>query len=519
MAETGKQRAARIPLDYFKKPDFYAKWKNRLGLGALAITIVWLSAGLLQRGQGEMRFSRGPVAQVHAIWDAQCTACHTPFEAISEHNWIATVFGTSGTGSEGCKACHAGPPHHKSAKQEPSCAACHREHQGRDASLVRLPDQDCTRCHADLRRHTNVEKLEIDGHVTAFSEGTHPKFRSLEKKPSRGLKFSHKTHMLPGMAASFTVGKLGDADKKRYAPGLKDSDPVRLDCQSCHRLDSADFLVKSERKGESSILGLKHKEISAPFRPRGGVGDYMVPITYENQCKACHPVTLSLANAPDAFKLKDKTVPIPHGLQPAEVKQFVWGVLAQYGVQKLIKDWQPPLDRPLPGKSFSEAEKKARERIDAIVRDQVEAFLYRDAVSQADKLHLLGAHTCGRCHELTGERDAKTIVPTQVPNVWFKHAKFSHAKHRGLDCRACHGEAEKSHTEGNVLIPNIDNCLNCHGTHVSGGARSDCTECHTYHHRGEAKASGIGLGASARDPVERFKDLQEFIKATPNKKK
>ena len=35
------------------------------------------------------------------------------------------------------------------------CGGCHRDHQGRDFSLVHLADADCTSCHRDLKTHMN----------------------------------------------------------------------------------------------------------------------------------------------------------------------------------------------------------------------------------------------------------------------------------------------------------------------------------------------------------------------------
>src|SRR5690242_17829333 len=96
--ETGKQRATRIPLDYYKKPNLLERWKTGLALAALVVTCGWLAAGLLGSDQGRVRYSRGPVASVHAAWEDNCTACHAPFAHISGNFW------TSGEeASENCK--------------------------------------------------------------------------------------------------------------------------------------------------------------------------------------------------------------------------------------------------------------------------------------------------------------------------------------------------------------------------------------------------------------------------------
>ena len=43
MAETGKKRAVRIPLDYYKKPDLLASWRLVLSAAALLVAAGWAS--------------------------------------------------------------------------------------------------------------------------------------------------------------------------------------------------------------------------------------------------------------------------------------------------------------------------------------------------------------------------------------------------------------------------------------------------------------------------------------------
>src|SRR4051794_32219818 len=81
--ETGKQRAGRIPLDYFRTPDRLGKWKRWLGVLALLAAVAWPASAFLRGDRAELDYSRGPVAAVHATWDANCNACHVPFQAIS----------------------------------------------------------------------------------------------------------------------------------------------------------------------------------------------------------------------------------------------------------------------------------------------------------------------------------------------------------------------------------------------------------------------------------------------------
>src|SRR3954451_16887790 len=91
--ETGRQRATRIPLDYFKRPDALTRWKGWLSLLALLVAGGWAVSGLVRSDQGRLSYSRGPVAAVHAAWDSDCAACHVDFSPMSRQNFLVTTFG------------------------------------------------------------------------------------------------------------------------------------------------------------------------------------------------------------------------------------------------------------------------------------------------------------------------------------------------------------------------------------------------------------------------------------------
>ena len=87
---TGKQRAVRIPLDYYKHRDPLTRWKLALALLAPALALGWWFGGdAWSRGQAGLRASHGPVAAVHATWEQQCEACHVPFAPIGPETWPA----------------------------------------------------------------------------------------------------------------------------------------------------------------------------------------------------------------------------------------------------------------------------------------------------------------------------------------------------------------------------------------------------------------------------------------------
>src|SRR5713101_6038685 len=86
--ETGKQRAARIPLDYYKRPDNLQRIKRWLTGIAFVPALIWLVAGVVWQSRGQSLYSRGPVAAVHGAWEDNCSACHTPFQPLSSENFL-----------------------------------------------------------------------------------------------------------------------------------------------------------------------------------------------------------------------------------------------------------------------------------------------------------------------------------------------------------------------------------------------------------------------------------------------
>src|SRR5207248_6162761 len=97
------------------------------------------------------------------------------------------------------------------------------------------------------------------------------------------LKFSHYTHMRPGQGAKWTFDKIPEKGgmRKRYLEfqqtfdkDVKETSLVKLDCASCHQLDATE---------------------SSDWAVGRSAGDYILPVIYDQHCKACHPLTFSSA--------------------------------------------------------------------------------------------------------------------------------------------------------------------------------------------------------------------------------
>src|SRR5262245_15570544 len=117
--ETGKQRAFRIPLDYYKKPDPVFRRKLVLtGIISIAV-LVWLGTLMVPAKNSPLnnnRFSHGTVCTHHQPFVHDCAACHVDFAVFGARNEEG-VF----KGDQKCMECHlnaGGAVHHDT--QSPS---------------------------------------------------------------------------------------------------------------------------------------------------------------------------------------------------------------------------------------------------------------------------------------------------------------------------------------------------------------------------------------------------------------
>jgi Doubled CXXCH motif (Paired_CXXCH_1) len=525
--ETGKERQARIQQDYFGR-DRMVRWRSWTALAAMLGALgwwlmapVWISdhGPSVTFFQRERLASPGPLAQAHAAWDATCTACHVPFEPIKSSEWsqlgaIAHPHSARG-GDTNCQRCHMGPSHHQTqiAVEVPACAECHRDHRGRDARLARSDDETCTRCHANLTAHRQKDS-GIAPAVVRFDQDrrNHPEFAVIANQKRAGggdpgkLKFNHSLHLASGLSLRkegksfplFTYAQLLEPDRLKFgwnASQQLDS-PVQLDCAACHQLDR-----------EASRTGSRGSSPSGA--PPRSAGKYMLPITYENHCRACHPLN---------FEPQSRSYEVRHGRTPSEVLAEV----RQFYAAQVVND-NPDLlrrvlpRRPMPGKDF-EGDVDVR-RVRQAVDDKILVALR--------VLFGSGRKGCIECHEMSPipfqlsspeQLDDAKITPVMVPEVWLQHALFDHSAHRALQCLQCHPQASSSASRSDILLPGIENCLRCHGPAevrggvARGGAGSNCTECHRYHN-GDRTLEG--KGSSARGVIDR-QTIEHFLNGKAN---
>jgi hypothetical protein len=487
-----KKRVLRIPLDYYKAWDALQLWKAALAGAALLLASSVAGWGILRP---DIHYSPGRVSAAHAMWENQCEVCHLPYTPTGDGGARLTGLDPRAADRQ-CQTCHLGPTH--ASNQHPEevahCGACHQEHRGRDALLAQVRDERCLNCHADLASHrldvaqaTRPATIDSGFHnVTSLSD--HPAFRDAARDPGK-LKFSHRRHLTQGLSMGpndqtkqVKARDLPKASRDRYSPGANDDDLVLLNCDSCHRLEPADF-------GVERLASLP----AAALPPRSS-GAYFQPIIYENQCVACHP--LNFEPGVDAYR-PDPAKLVTHRLSPQQIDDFLSNHYARAVLENRPSFRAPSSANSLVGAApfFTPSE---REALEVNVRS-------------ADNL-LSGR--CKVCHDLAdapglaGTVSKTPVAAPGVPTIWLKYARFDHMAHRAVACRTCHDKKYlwepvpwqvKSPAawadNSDVLIPQLNVCLQCHRSTdskpVADMARAGCVECHNYH-GGDNPLAGLG---------------------------
>ncbi|MBC8132905.1 MAG: cytochrome c3 family protein, partial [Deltaproteobacteria bacterium] len=478
-------------------------------------------------------YNPGPLTPPHAMWENQCNVCH---QGDGKGGWVLSVSDTA------CLQCHdagihsvkqkefivtVGQPstqpgarfHMKSAK----CTECHAEHRGR-AALGPEGDQNCKRCHEDLRQNVAANTpLVVKPDVVAFTPQSHPLFgrdylviapkaSSPAPEPQNGagsspawkdptdLKFNHEKHL--------SVLKTAGAE---------------ADCTLCHTTDDPDGRAK--KLPDEAVMNRDKKNVP-PWTTDKSRDDrwsrvmnpaYMQPVRYDRHCQGCHPLLLH----------DDKTL-MPHepmAIVRREINRIVPDKLAW-----LAPAAAAPVSRPLPGvkpvpqKPFNELIFNRFEpwikKLDPTRKEKVTELLKKDGARLTDASARIAFYadyvaetSCYYCHSLSdtgaksvssgGDLPVRETAPTLIPSSprrWYTHSVFDHGPHRNVHCTDCHNRALKSVDTSDLLVPNMTwpilspdpgaasrtgSCTTCHHppSGADRGAGATCQTCHVYHDR------------------------------------
>lgn len=393
-------------------------------------------------------WSSGPLTPAHQLAAGErCDVCHQNlFERVQDN---------------ACQSCHETTHDHipaatlarTSLGPTERCATCHREHKESTSFLVSRDDAGCTGCHANSGEQ--FPSLDIQP-VTGFDAQRHPEFQAHLLKPvtqeldakvewaieiaalakareQSNLKFSHAQHLDP-------------------AKVLRTSDSEALGCAECHRL-SAD-------------------------------GEHFERITMQTSCASCHELTFD-PGAPDRQ--------LPHG-KPREVVQ----TLQDYFTRKFA-------DPTPPKASFERRRIPGHDAQEETCNGPVLACAMRSAAREAETQ--FARRGCVSCHDVVDTRaeelaDRYRVSPVRLTSDYFPGSHFSHRSHRvqgkltgDAACQSCH-EAKPSTSSADLLVPGLENCMQCHRERQSRFARAsstqiklECVSCHAYHPRSDVTAN------------------------------
>ncbi len=468
-ARDPKTFVSRFELDYFQRARNMRRWKWALSLIALVLSSVMVGA-FVSIPRLHTAFQTAPVSHSHAAFGDNCAACHDQPFGTAGRFFSGTRGGTVSDAK--CLTCHDAGQHtpHQLHNigvdgKASGCIDCHKEHRG-DA-LSNLSDLTCTMCHADLK--TDNGQPHFHAHINHLADG-HPPFGTWRKSPlvdPAGGKFSfnHKRHLE-------LANELKDVSKESRPLLVAEAEKLsKLDCAYCHQTDT----------------DMKR----------------MQPIRYDDHCAACHPLNVQAmpaAHWPDdvsaAFAKQTLAHPAP-GEGPAKIRAtLLERYLRMSDRARLVA---PAGAEPAILRSDEDPKEiQERERVAADRARKTEAQLFDRVGAGCALCHKELKRTDGlpeyaHPHQQRGRwKDELANWPTDrlrhkayedEANRWHPLATFNHAVHRVSACTDCHAARNSSRTE-DVLIPTIDNCLNCHNRSATS-AHSNCLTCHDYHDRSQ----------------------------------
>ncbi len=381
----------------------------------------------------------GPHGIVHTAFSAD----PSPFEFVK---LLATEPGEVTPLDGRCETCHLGHSFHQPMIVTIACTYCHQEHQG--VNMVAVGDAGCVLCHGQASTMAAAAAAGTKLPPTAFQLGMlrrsldylaphpaagfsevihgfatdHPEFRFITDhwRDPDTLKFNHALHL-----TGTTIPALPNGHK--------------LDCAFCHQPDAG--------------------------------GAFMMPVTFEQNCRVCHSLQ---------FDPGTPGLTLPHG-RPEQVTAFLHSLPQQY------TDY---------ARSQGIAASRQGAWVGAKLAQLRQTYTTGEALSQQVFLSTakngppMAAGTvngaarpvfpgCAYCHEVkTGGDGEFQVTPPVIYQRWLAHARFNHAKHTGLACGQCH-DAVHSRATADVLLPARETCAECHSPR--GGVASTCATCHAYH--------------------------------------
>lgn len=463
---------------------------------------------------GHRLVSNGPLSSSHASLERSCQSCHTPFGTVA---------------SDKCSACHEQYTSHLGRYTfnahyvhvsgdltragvrdgETSCATCHLEHRGRDATVSRVPDTRCNACH-------EVGSFSLD----------HPEFEFAAQGilDDTNLRFTHIRHV-ERVTAQYEVGLQASClachvpvdDGAHFAPIDFDRD-----CSACHLDDDASEELPITPRGTplvadesgAPILALGVESLQT-VRTRLGPGEQwaetMSPASFEGGDEFEVVAKLDLTHRDpwilhNLKRLRGAIYPNEGltalldavGGDPAAERETLYAealsTVSAYadGLRGRAEPWVQAdlaevdrlvalVDRKLSDPRTALQDERFRlatpdSRLSVDQRAEITAFAGEVAAP------------CLQCHTMENALIARVQQDQRV----LRRAKFNHRAHAiQRDCLYCHTnipvddffeeETDVDPAVDNATIQNIPRIDACRACHTSSQSSETCQTCHDFH--------------------------------------
>lgn len=457
----------------------------------------------------------------HALFGTDCSTCHTPFEG-AEARKCGSCHERAGTSM----ALYGWERHYIYRSQdfdraaagslESECAACHVEHQGRNASLQDVSDRRCVTCH------------ELDG---GFADG-HPEFafRS-EGTPDRAnLLFPHVIHVREVMDEE-GIGVIEETCFTCHVPTDEGRgfEPISFEasCDACHMNNEATPALPVVEGSGAGVQTL------GTIRAMGGPGSTWSHYWDPNEFRSLGPrVVKSPVYHADPWVMENlrrirrelypgvtladllqtsADLPSPSAPPRTLFEEAITTLRARIEalggepsadvqeeldrLNELLNEVETRLDRPFEPLDETRFLVRLADRSGSGEIDESEIEAYESVVEDLTSL-------CTACHIV----DKATILRVQTDQRTMVRSEFDHRAHvlhaRCLDCHTeipirdlvfeedeVPSELDRADIQN---LPGIDECRSCH---TAEGPADQCTTCHVFH---PDRSERGGLSRTAR---------------------
>ncbi len=407
---------------------------------------------------GDKYWSTGPLFQAHqvALGD-NCSACHKkPFEQVKD---------------EACEDCHQADPHIQPAHtfSEPqACQSCHKEHNEPN-SIVVTSDVLCVDCHNEnIMTHHSLpgQPDKVLSAVTGFTKESHPQFKLSYLQPFV-VKTEHVQQKLP---------------EEKTAPATNDNAIVAMEWQKYQEPFDMGREEQSNLKFDHQVH-LDGAKMRISDKPEGmecadchtlkSDDEHFEPVVMEKHCVSCHQLN---------FDTENLERQLPHG-KPSEVVRMLE---AHY-----VRTYTDPTFK---AESSGNKRRRLGNKATKNCSTPFECGMNKAAI-EAEAQFTKGV--CNYCHQITDTESTDTeskdiysrwqVMPVSINDDWYPHAAFDHVSHQTKKedatdtCLSCH-DALHSNKSTDVLMPGINNCLECHAdSSIDKKITLNCISCHEYH--------------------------------------